>query len=229
MGLFNSKPTKPDDKFIHENCQKYVSNMFKIYNEKSGFAFPFSYSRIYFENKENKFKLNDFLDTEYHFIVGIQVEDPINVKYKIDHNEYTDHIDNTSTIMVCNIIPIFKIKTLEIEINFTDKESQIYFIMGKCVRSIYEYLSQENVGIKNTFIYNNYYQSIVYNDTASLVIILPHVYTFCEKYRKYLAQKTSDMIRDELLEVVMHPDNLFLFLSVDEVKQYLPFKNNKEL
>ena len=53
------------------------------------------------------------------------------------------------------------------------------------------------------------------------IIKIPEFYLKTEEYSKMLANKVTENIKDELLEVAMHPDRLESFMSIDEIKLYL--------
>ena len=53
------------------------------------------------------------------------------------------------------------------------------------------------------------------------IIKIPEFYLNTDEYRQILANKITNEIKEELLQVAMHPNRLEYFMSIDEVKLYL--------
>jgi hypothetical protein len=93
--------------------------------------------------------------------------------------------------------------------------------------------SRENDGFKTIFFCqkDEKIKQILYDKKVALKINqeyieksnfleIPMINDFSEEYKKYLAKKTCDIIKDDLLIVSMNPDRLEYFLTNDEKNRY---------
>jgi hypothetical protein len=159
-------------------------------------------------------------------------------------------VANNYNALVCNPIPIYfyqmynsnNLIRFKIHIQADDIPDDVnmkILVCNTCPESIQKYpyiqsmksqmFSAEEKKMKNIFYNNKPVNRIVICDedekdaldeTHFFFQEIPCFYHFTESYREYLAKKTCDLIRDDLLEITMHPDRLEYFLSNDLKKKF---------
>ena len=137
-----------------------------------------------------------------------------------------------------NYLIRFEIRILS-EIGETDRLNMKLFVCHTCPESLEKYpyiqymksviFSVDENKLKNIFYSSKSDKRITicdddqknYRDEKFFIYHeIPSFYQFTENYREFLAKKTCDLIRYELLEITMHPDRLDWFLSNDDKKKY---------
>ena len=128
-----------------------------------------------------------------------------------------------------NFIPICCLEKGDIEIEILTDYDEFYIIHGMFYNYMREYLKNNLV---YTTIFNNekeidlvYFNNKLYIDKQKPEhnvdeIKLPLLYLETEKYRKYNANKVTEQIREELLEIAMNPNRLSSFMAIDDLKRY---------
>ena len=129
----------------------------------------------------------------------------------------------------CNFIPICCLENGYIEIEILTDYEELYIIYGILSNDMHEYLINNLI---YTAIFNGekeidleYFDNKLYIDSQIPEhnvdeIKLPVLYIETEKYRKYNANKVTEQIREELLEIAMNPNRLSSFMAIDDLKRY---------
>lgn len=145
---------------------------------------------------------------------------------------------NSFTSIKCNPVPLYFLLQNHQNLNFkivcdNDKNNYGDFkFLVFC--SCYEILNKkkENIGFKSIFFCSKekILKQIIYDKgngvsidfslKKSDFIEIPMIHDFTEEYKKYLAKKTCDIIKDELLMISMNPNRLKYFLTNDEKRKY---------
>lgn len=175
----------------------------------------------------NKIKINNNAD----IIFGFYSSKEIGIKILYKGTEITQH--KISINWVClpqtNFIPICCLENGDIEIEILTDYEEFYIIYGIFPNDMHEYLINN---IIYTTIFNGkkevdlvYFGKKLYINTQmpyhnADIVKLPLLYIETEKYRKYIANKVTEQIRTELLEISMNPNRLSSFMSIDELKRY---------
>ena len=173
--------------------------------------------------------------SQYTTDIELYINDIFICKQKVYENSYTE--------LKCNPVPIYfllqnhEILNFKIFCNDSDvfdliNDGDLNFL-GFC--SCYEILGQvkENKGFKTVFFCSKEkkLKHIFYTKKVALKIDdyvqkseefqeIPMIHDFTEEYKKYLAKKTCDIIRDELLMITMNPNRIKYFLTNDEKNRH---------
>ena len=175
----------------------------------------------------NKIKINDNSD----IIFGFYSTRIITLKILYKNTEITQHKIPASWVCLpqSNFIPICCLEKGDIELEILTDYYEFYIIYGIFSNDMRKYLMNN---IIYTTIFNTkkevdlvYFDKKLYIDTQVPVdnvdiIKLPLLYTETEIYRKYIANKFTEQIREDLLEIAMNPNRLSSFMSIDELKRY---------
>jgi len=175
----------------------------------------------------NKIKVTNNSD----IILGFYSTKNITIKILYKNNEIVQH--KISSNLIClpksNFIPICCLEKGDIELEITTDYGEFYIIYGIFSYNMRSYLINN---IIYTTIFDSkkevdliYFDKKLYIDTQIPdhnvdVIKLPLLYIDTEIYKKYIANKVTKQIREELLEVSMNPNRLKSFMSIDEIKKY---------
>jgi len=221
-------------KNININHHKFLNplNLFEITINKS------------IENKCFQYEMKKEIIADWYldYLIGFYC------KYTTDIEIYINEIfickqtlyGNCYTNLKCNPVPLYfllqnhKILNFKIVVSLFDKieEGNLKFLTF-C--SCHEILgkSRENDGFKTIFFCSNDQQlkQILYDKEVALKINtdyieksdfleIPMINDFTEEYKRYLAKKTCDVIKDDLLMISMHPNRLEYFLTNDEKNRY---------
>ena len=173
--------------------------------------------------------------SQYTTDIELYINDIFICKQKVYENSYTE--------LKCNPVPIYfllqnhEILNFKIFCNDSDvfdliNDGDLNFL-GFC--SCYEILGQvkENTGFKTVFFCSKdqKLKQILYDKEVVLKINtdyieksdfleIPMIDDFEEEYKKYLAKKTCDIIKYDLLMISMNPNRLEYFLTNDEKNRY---------
>jgi len=173
---------------------------------------------------------------KYTTDIEIYINDIFICKQKLHGNCYTN--------LKCNPIPLhfllqnhkilnFKIIILcdKLVYDKIHNENLKFLVFCSCNEIIEK--PRENDGFKTTFFCSNdkKHKQILYDKKIALKINddcieksdfleIPMINDFTEEYRRYLAKKTCDIIKFDLLSVSMNPDRLEYFLTNDEKIKY---------
>ena len=146
-----------------------------------------------------------------------------------------------SCLILCAYAFIFTLKPFDKELAFInykislDLSILIIYCLCKSSRNLAKFIIKNAVYINhnssiiellyfNNKIYfgNDINEKIKYiNEDKINLIKFPELFLETEEYRFVLAKNTTNKIKEELLEVAMHPDRLESFLSIDEIAMYL--------
>jgi hypothetical protein len=176
----------------------------------------------------NKIKINsDFSD----IIFGFYSNKEIWIKILYKGNEITQHKIPANWVCLpqTNFIPICCLENGDIEIEILTDYDEFYIIYGIFSNDIHEYLINN---IIYTTIFNGkkevdlvYFGKKLYinrkiPDHNVDILKLPLLYIETENYRKYNANKVTEQIREELIEIAMNPNRLSSFMSIDDLNRY---------
>jgi hypothetical protein len=145
---------------------------------------------------------------------------------------------------ICGPILISKLDRWPIIRILTENPGKIHFVYGFFSEELREFV-RNNI-FYTSFIQNNknieellYKDGKIYLDKESkemteikeikekekkegrIIIKIPEFYLNTEEFRKILANKVTENIREELLEIAMNPNRLESFMTIDEIKLYL--------
>ena len=175
----------------------------------------------------NKIKININSD----IIFGFYSTKEITIKILYKGNEITKQQipKNWVCLPQSNFIPTCCLEKGDIEIELLTEYGEFYIIHGMFYNYMREYL-------KNNLIYTTIFNGekevelVYFNKKLYIniqmpnnnldVIKLPLLYLETEKYRKYNANKVTEQIREELLEIAMNPNRLSSFMAIDDLKRY---------
>jgi hypothetical protein len=174
--------------------------------------------------------------SKYTIEIEIYINDIFICKQKLYGNSYTN--------LNCNPVPLHFLLQNHKILNFTifilcdnlifDKmqdDDLKFFVFCSC----YEILgrTRESNGFKTVFFCSKdqKLKQILYDKKVALKINndyieksdfleIPMINDYTEEYRQYLAKKTCDIIKYDLLSVSMNPNRIEYFLTNDEKKKY---------
>lgn len=198
---------------------------------------PFIFYKYKPEIKNNSFNLSedaDFIVSIYSTkddIIEIILDDKNIITQKLQANNY--FILKTNPIPSCCLL-FSKVNKINI---LTKDYGDIHIIYSDCYIDLSKYLKHSML-ITNIFDDENEIQIIynqghvynnkkdidncykMYNFDKNLILKIPNFYFSDEKYRKYLAKKTSELINLELLEITLHPDRITSFMSTKDLNKF---------
>lgn len=230
-----------NEKDIKNNYQKDINDIIKSFKFNNIYdSIEDVYTRGRYDNNpvrfyrsipaiiDNRIKIN----SNSSIIFGFYSIKNITLKILYKNNEITQHKipSNWLCLPQSNFIPICCLEKDDIEIEIlTGDHEDFYIIYGVFSKDMESYLINN---IIYTTIFNGkkevdltYFNKKLYIDTQVSVdnvdtVKLPLVYIETEKYRKYNANKVTEQIREELLEIAMNPNRLSSFMSIDDLKKY---------
>ena len=186
---------------------------------------PFIFYKIKPKIINNSFNLSENSDfalciySTKNDIIEIILNDKNIIKQNLEANNYF--------ILKTNPIPLNCLFSSKINI-LTKNHGDIHIIYCNCYFDLSNYL-------KNSFIITNIFdgeneiqiiyskKNIYYNDKEIYnfeKIKIPNFYNSSEKYKKYLAKKTSELIKYELLEIALHPDRITSFMAINDLNKF---------
>jgi hypothetical protein len=161
--------------------------------------------------------------------IGIKIDNKIVCRQKIPANSYFLPLCGPLFICSLNFWPDIKILSKE--------HGKIHFVYCFFNEKLMKF-TKNNI-LYSSFFNNEEVKDILYKEghfyigkeatelikklkeNKENMIKIPEFYLNTENYTKYLANKVSNDIREELLEIAMNPNRLESFMSIDEIKIYL--------
>jgi len=209
------------------NFQNIYDSIEDVYTSGEYYSTPIKFYREFPEIINNKINIASNSD----IIFGFYSTQNITLKILYTNTEITQQKIPAKWICLpqSNFIPICCLEKGDIELEILTDYDEFYIIYGIFSNDMRTYLINN---IIYTTIFNTkkevdlvYFNKKLYIDTQVPVdnvdiIKLPLLYTETEIYRKYIANKVTEQIREGLLEIAMNPNRLSSFMSIDELKRY---------
>ena len=171
------------------------------------------------------------IDNDSDIIFGFYSSKNITLKILYKGYEIVQHIipSNLFCLPQTNFLFICCLEKGDIELEIITEYGEFYIIYGLFSNDLRTYLMNNiiyttifNIKKETDLIYfgKKLHIDTQISDNNYDVIKLPLLYIETEIYKKYIANKVTKQIRNELLEVTMNPNRLCSFMSIDEIKKY---------